>query len=577
VGRREAGAWSAGVIALVLWLGVMLSWDISRPWTGHHDWNGVVWSQSAHNNLRAGLSTTWGIPTGRYSGALPIPPAGYYVHHPPGLPLAVTATFLLFGEREWAARLVPIACSLVSAVLLWFLVATGAGRRAATLSVAVFSLLPMELYFGRMVNHEAPALTWMLGALLSLEYWRRTGRRAWLVVLFACFVLGMWTAWAVYFLALVLAVMILLTRGSGARRLALALLAFGALSCVLYVLCVRAVRPDAWSDAWQAIAFRLQGQGASGVPFSWGEWWGRQREYLGALIPVVAWGLAVVGAVYVALRSRGSPGFRSLGWSALALALTAAIPVLGFRNASYIHDYTGFYFVAPVAVLGGLTLDGLLRRAWTAEALPLLRGACVGGAVAALALLGLRGYEKTRALHRIQWWVLDGKVAEPPDLIPALGEAIYRTFPDETMVVTNLSARGPHLGYYARRELLYGHTTYAEWKPVLSQAGEHVGCVVWLGAPGAEELWAQLPEGRRKVLELGGLRFGFWRPGLSQPGSGQPAPDQPGAGQAGATQAGPNLSGQTFRSVRRGGEGASALSLQLPVGREGRRWFSGGG
>jgi hypothetical protein len=207
---------------------------------------------------------------------------------------------------------------------------------------------------------------------------------------------------------------------------------------------------------------------------------------------------------------------------------------VGFRNASYIHDYTGFYFVAPVAVLGGLTLDGLLRRAWTAEALPLLRGACVGGAVAALALLGLRGYEKTRALHRIQWWVLDGHVAEPPDLIPALGEAVYRTFPDETMVVTNLSARGPHLGYYARRALRYGYTTYAELKPVLSQAGEHVGGVVWLGASGGEELWAQLPEGRKKVLELGGLRFGFWRPGLSQPGSGQR-----GRGEAGATEAGP--------------------------------------
>jgi hypothetical protein len=293
---------------------------------------------------------------------------------------------------------------------------------------------------------------------------------------------------------------------------------------VLYLLYIGAARPDAWSDAWQAVAFRLQGTGASGVPFTWGEWLRRQQEYAGTLIPLVAWGLAVVGAVHVGLRSRGSRSLRALGWSALVLALTAAIPVLGFRNASYIHDYTGFYFLAPVAILGGLALEALLRRAGDRDASALLRGACVGGAVAALVLLGVRGYEGTRALHRIRWWILDGTVAEPADLIPALGDAIYWAFPGETVLLTNLSARGPHLGYYARRTLLYGYTGYGEWQPVLSQAGDRAGGVVWLGAPGGEELWAQLPDGKKKVVEFGGLRFGFWRPMPAEGGQSQAGP-----------------------------------------------------
>jgi hypothetical protein len=366
----------------------------------------------------------------------------------------------------------------------------------------------------------------------------------------------MWTAWAVYFFTLVLVVMLLLRRGRKERGLALGLLALGALSGVLYLLYIGAARPDAWSDAWQAVAFRLQGTGASGVPFTWGEWLRRQQEYAGTLIPLVAWGLAVVGAVYVGLRldqgilwcrrrpSRGetgarqpdagaektpwpggqSQGSRTLGWSALVLAFTATIPVLGFRNASYIHDYTGFYFLAPVAILGGLALDALLRRAGDRDAPALLRGACVGGAVAALVLLGVRGYEGTRALHRIQWWILDGKLAEPADLIPDLGGAIYWTFPDETVVLTNLPARGPHLGYYARRTLLYGYTTFAEWGPTVADLGERAGGVVWLGAPGAEELWAQLPDGRKKVVEFGGVRFGFWRPMPAQGGQSQAGP-----------------------------------------------------
>jgi hypothetical protein len=128
----------------------------------------------------------------------------------------------------------------------------------------------------------------------------------------------------------------------------------------------------------------------------------------------------------------------------------------------------------------------------------------------------------------VQWWILDGKAAEPPDLIPALGETIYWTFPDETMLLTDLPARGPHLGYYARRTLLYGYTTYGEWQSVLGQAGERAGGLVWLGAPGGEELWAQLPEGKRKVLEFGGVRFGLWRPLPAAPASRAPGPSQAG-------------------------------------------------
>ena len=33
--------------------------------------------------------------------------------------------------------------------------------------------------------------------------------------------------------------------------------------------------------------------------------------------------------------------------------------LVAFRNASYIHDYAGFYLVAPVALMAGVALDHL--------------------------------------------------------------------------------------------------------------------------------------------------------------------------------------------------------------------------
>src|SRR5205085_692928 len=135
----------------------------------------------------------------------PIPPDGFYVHHPCLLPLIVAALFWMFGENEWVARLVPIFCSTSSVVLVWLLARSCAGVRAAAFSVAVFVTLPMELHYGQMVNFEPCTLMWMLAALLSMRYACMTGHTRWWIAMIAACVLAMWTAWLAYFLVIILA------------------------------------------------------------------------------------------------------------------------------------------------------------------------------------------------------------------------------------------------------------------------------------------------------------------------------------------------------------------------------------
>ncbi len=512
---REAKVWTVGLVLVLVWLSWALSLNLTRPWTGHHDWNGVLWAQSAHNNLRAGLGTTLGVPTSYYPGALPIPPTGYYVNHPPALPLAVTGTFAVFGECEWAARLVPISCSLVSIVLLWLLVRSCLGERAATLSAAVLTLLPMELYFGRMVNHEPVALMWMLGALLSFRRWELEGRRVWAGAALTCVLAGMWTAWSGYIFAGVTGGLLLLGGRSSQRKLGAVLLGLAVVSAALFLIHVRSVRADAWEALWGAFVFRAAGD--EQYAFTWAQWLGRQYHFLSTRIPLLAWGLGAIGAGYTWSRLRSDAGLRWLGWAAASLFLTAASFLVVFSNGSYIHDYWGFYLLAPVAMMAGLALDASLGGEGAGGRLRKVAGVCV--ACVALVLLAGRGYVGMQRLHGWAWRVLPEEAAEPRDLLPELGRTIYWNFPDETRVLCNLPRVAPHLGhwaphleYYARRPIVYDRFTYAEWAAELARLGRRAGGLVWLGAPGAEELWASLPGERKKVIQFDGSRFGLWRP-----------------------------------------------------------------
>jgi hypothetical protein len=76
---RSSNAWAAFLLVVLAWLGWVLSRDVQDPWIRVVDFNGAVWSQAAHNILRAGLIATWGQSSAFYFGPLPIPSWGYYL------------------------------------------------------------------------------------------------------------------------------------------------------------------------------------------------------------------------------------------------------------------------------------------------------------------------------------------------------------------------------------------------------------------------------------------------------------------------------------------------------------------
>ncbi len=76
----------------------------------------------------------------------------------------------LAGLGEKWGRLLSVAASLLTALLLFGLFEREFGREAALWGASIFSLLPVEVYFGRTVQPEATAL---LALVASLGFWSR--------------------------------------------------------------------------------------------------------------------------------------------------------------------------------------------------------------------------------------------------------------------------------------------------------------------------------------------------------------------------------------------------------------------
>jgi 4-amino-4-deoxy-L-arabinose transferase-like glycosyltransferase len=510
VKRSDVGHyfWSAGLLVALGFLIAFFSFDLNTPWTQDDYYNGAVWSQAAHNLLRAGLLQTAAVPAAFYYGPLPIPPDGFYVHHPCLLPLGVAALFCMFGENEWVARLVPLFCSTSSVILVWLLARSCAGVRAAAFSAAVFVTLPMELHYGQMVNFEPCTLMWMLAALLSVRYACVTGNTRWWVGMTAACILAMWTAWLAYFFVIILALHFAFFARDKQRSIAMWLLLLALFSALAFLFQIHEVRADAWPDLAKAFYQRLSSSAGGSLRFTMGEWAWMVGRWLLILVSPFAWALAFSGGLIVWKNGQTAPKLRWLGWAALCLFLLNGFYLVAFRNASYIHDYAGFYLVAPVALLAGVALDHLAD--WKAR-----RHLGLALALATVLTLTYSGVVTTHGLWA-QSDLLDGTIAESPRFIPSLGQIVRGYFDERTEVLCNFEPHATTLPYYAQRSLLGEPWNAPDWKEQLQEKTGRFGAIVWMGGADASELLEVLPKEGRTEIEIERVRFCLWKPSLAK-------------------------------------------------------------
>ncbi|MEI8341583.1 MAG: glycosyltransferase family 39 protein [Verrucomicrobiota bacterium] len=505
-------------------LAASLFHTINVPWVEEDNYYGAIYAQAAHNNLRAGLNVTGGVPVTLYFGPLPIPRQEYYVHHPTLLPLLVTGVVTLFGEREWAVKLIPIACSLLSLTFLWLLVRDTAGRRAAALTAAFFATMPMELHYGDMVDFEPCLVMWMLAALWSLRRWDTENKSRWAFFAGLCCFSAVWTDWPGYLFVSGISLTYLFKKESPKRGFALALLGLAGVSGILFLFQIRNVNPEAWSDLWTAVTLRLGngvGTGSAAVAhaatahFTIREWLRSIFHALGEDYLVSSWIFVLAGMIYLGSRIKSSPGLRWIGWATLQMAIAGIPYMLLLRNWSYIHDFASFFAIGSIAILGGLGIEGMLDWIERNGGSRISQPALSLTAVALLIWLGAAGFIRAEN-QRSQFCILDGAPGEPSNLVPDLGSQLGRIFSQDTTILCNFDPYGSTLPYYAQRTIINNISSADEWKSTAKELLVPAGGVIWTGSPSAAEILEALPKEEISRITVDEIDFAVWKPGQTR-------------------------------------------------------------
>lgn len=412
-----AGRWLANrnrwllLLPLVIYL-VGLTYQVAEPWIGMHDWNGAFFSQLARNFLRYPWDLHHGMPVVAMGDGVPPPEErSLYATHPPGLVWLVALSFRLFGEHEWAARLVPIVASVGALWGLLFLVKRRWGLSAAVVSGLIYATMPMAVYYGRMVNHEPVCLFGMLAAMgcWAVVHDRAVGsvRRRMARTGFYLALLGLaWVDWSgVLFTGLFAMYAVLRWQQGrlGARELVgvvlAALVAVGGMTAYL----VEVGLGGRWADLLAIFLSRVGSESQVPVGYAWAHF----PENLSW--PTLL--LAAIGVIRWGSRPRLSPADDRGAGSEDATGREARVSFLGvpsltgliwliiFWRQFAIHAYWAFYLGPVVAWLAASGWRGV--QDW----LP-ARQSAPGTVLSGLVLVGVLagGVHGTRLLQAVKWY-----------------------------------------------------------------------------------------------------------------------------------------------------------------------------
>ncbi len=179
------------ILLLVLVSFGVLTIGLNKPLNGHHDWNDRYFSAIALNYLHYGpLQLGFGQLIG---DSLPIA-GNFYTHHPQLFPLILSAAILILGNHNWVIRLTPIIFSVSTVAIFYLLLKKYFSWQAAFLACLFMIATPMFLYFGKMADHEAFTLFFII---LTIYFYLNNNFKLTLLALF----LGQWTGWPAYYLA----------------------------------------------------------------------------------------------------------------------------------------------------------------------------------------------------------------------------------------------------------------------------------------------------------------------------------------------------------------------------------------
>jgi hypothetical protein len=332
------------------------------------DWRGsmgCLYDNIARNYLAFGFAATKGAPV------MSITPdslsdAEYYLHHPPLTGWYVALSVEIFHSAEWPPRIVPLALSVMSLLLIYIIGKKLWGWVAGIAAMAVMAFLPGAVFYGWFVDPQGPVPVFFI-LWTVLAYLRFCEKRSWprLAHVLAAFLLGALTDWPVYYLAALLPLHhLIFCRERSWKIIALAVTGFSAFA--LFWVWSAWVEGIALADiprqfiSLAASRFNSQAAGQAQPP----------AQPLGAYVNAI-FGSSFIHFFGIACTVLFIAGLCLLAWrlwrrtSLQSDGIPAVLTVLGllylfmFLKISSLHEYMVCYLMPPLALCIGMMLGAL--------------------------------------------------------------------------------------------------------------------------------------------------------------------------------------------------------------------------
>lgn len=138
------------LILVLLTAAYLLTTNISKPFIGHHDWNGAFWGSITKRYL----TFTPFDHLNQLTNIEPTAKSLYFYDYTPLLPILFTFSSILFGFSESSLRLTSVIFSLILIIFIYKIGEFLFNKSIGLLAAIFAAVTPMFLYFGKLPDHE---------------------------------------------------------------------------------------------------------------------------------------------------------------------------------------------------------------------------------------------------------------------------------------------------------------------------------------------------------------------------------------------------------------------------------------
>lgn len=349
------------LVLILIFSSIILSTDLDKPFIGHHDWNGVWYSNFARNYLRYGYwQTKFGQVTNiDYTKAENF---AYNTHYPPTLPILVSASFRIFGVHEWSARLVPALSSLATIAAIYVIGLKFFNLKTAVFSSAISTVLPITIYFGKMPVHEVLVLPFVLTTIiLYFNFYRKVNLKNF-VLLIATLTAAHLVHWSAYFMTPIFFIhYLIISRNSQRLLFATSFITVSVVMFFLYLLYTFWLTGSPLGGGLFDIFLDRANitdkpQGYTTINFI-NQRIGLVSAYFSPFVIILSM-IPILKIIKSLLGRKLEQNLQLL----LILGIFGASYNVLFRNAAFYHDYTVIYFWPALALAAGYGFFLILQK-----------------------------------------------------------------------------------------------------------------------------------------------------------------------------------------------------------------------